>query len=267
MRPLGDVSGVVVIPLDGQRFAVLDELDYDRMCAVTIEKHEYRIRPSEARWHTIRNTEGKISAATTVPGPKNTRVTISLQWLICGTNTPMRPMNRRRLDCRRCNWELGRVMKVKPCQICGMKRPGPSKLRKSRATMLTYRLCNGRLVPFVACSATCKALLEQKLPALLSAAGVASKADGVVYFLSDSRNNAVKIGYSTDLPKRLSTLQTGNRLNLTLLGAVPGTLDDESRWHKTFAEYRLRGEWFRHHPSLLLAIEDAVRVARELSLT
>lgn len=265
MRPLGDVSGVVVIPLANERFIVLDELDYDRMCAVTIDCHEYRIRPSEAKWRAVSNKGGQVSAGTTVPGPEEQSVVILLQWLICGTSSPMRPSNKRRLDCRRCNWKPTgehRTSKPKPCPVCGMKRPGPGKLKKSRMTMLTYRFYNGRLMPFVACSDACKAILQRKLPSVLGAAEISSNSKSVVYFLSDGRNKAVKIGYSADLAKRMSSLQTGNRRDLTLLGAIPGTRADESSWHTQFAELRLRGEWFLHHPSLLKAIDDAVQFAR-----
>lgn len=267
MRPLGDVSGVVVIPIASERLAILDELDYDRMCSVVIDAREYRIRPSEVKWHPVCNAQKKFSAGTTVPGPNGKPVTILLQWLVTGTNDSMKPLNRRRLDCRRCNWNPSRSISSKPCPICGGKRPGPSKLKKRRAEMLTYRFYHGRMIPFVACSGDCKLKADQKLTAILSAASIAEKASSVVYFISDEHNNTVKIGYSNDVSRRLSSLQTANRRTLRLLGVIPGVKEDESRWHERFASLRLNGEWFRLQPPLTQAIEEAIGVASQLKGT
>ena len=69
-----------------------------------------------------------------------------------------------------------------------------------------------------------------------------------VYFIKAcGPHPAVKIGVSDDVERRLSSLQTGNHLELRLLGRVKhhdaGWL--ERRLHEHFADLRLEGEWFR----------------------
>lgn len=67
-----------------------------------------------------------------------------------------------------------------------------------------------------------------------------------VYFIAAKATNSVKIGFTALNPdRRLRAMQTGNADELTLLGWYDGTIDDEQRWHSRFAEYRIRGEWFR----------------------
>lgn len=55
----------------------------------------------------------------------------------------------------------------------------------------------------------------------------------------------VKIGYTTNLKRRLSDLRGASPSKLRLLLSLPGSLEDEHGLHERFADYRLRGEWFR----------------------
>lgn len=64
----------------------------------------------------------------------------------------------------------------------------------------------------------------------------------VVYFVGTTCT--VKIGYATDLCNRFSKLQTTSPIPLRLLGAMPGTMEDERALHERFVEQRTRGEWF-----------------------
>ena len=85
-----------------------------------------------------------------------------------------------------------------------------------------------------------------------------------VYFLRSGEAGPIKIGYTGTTPNaRLSALQTGNPEPLRLIGAVPGTMADESRLHDRFASVRLQGEWFRPVPELLNFIEGALFGCRE----
>lgn len=67
----------------------------------------------------------------------------------------------------------------------------------------------------------------------------------VVYFIQEPATHAIKIGFSTNLRKRLESLQSANPYQLALLGALPDHDEKaEKRLHKRFDIYRLEGEWF-----------------------
>jgi len=82
-----------------------------------------------------------------------------------------------------------------------------------------------------------------------------------VYFIQagepDEKGFAtVKIGFSTDVDKRLRQLQTASALPLKLLECTIGTQAIEGFIHRVLRHRHLRGEWFRIHPddiSLALA--------------
>jgi len=67
----------------------------------------------------------------------------------------------------------------------------------------------------------------------------------VLYFIQDTVTSAIKVGWSKDPKKRLTSLQTATANQLVLLGAVQGGLEHEAAMHAKFAEHRLHGEWFR----------------------
>jgi hypothetical protein len=73
---------------------------------------------------------------------------------------------------------------------------------------------------------------------------------GFVYFLRASTGD-IKIGYTTDVPRRVSELQRASPLSLTLLNYRPGTRADEAHFHSVFSRQRLHGEWFSPSPTLL----------------
>jgi len=58
-----------------------------------------------------------------------------------------------------------------------------------------------------------------------------------VYF--SERGNLIKIGFSTNPVARAENLQT------KLLGVVPGSRDDEARFHRKFKALNVHGEWFK----------------------
>jgi len=78
---------------------------------------------------------------------------------------------------------------------------------------------------------------------------------GHVYFVQEVESGAIKIGWSSNLRKRVLALQAYSPNKLKLLAAFEGTLDTEKKVHESFKEYRIRGEWFRPEKELLDLIE------------
>jgi hypothetical protein len=65
---------------------------------------------------------------------------------------------------------------------------------------------------------------------------------GYVYFLRMGR--AVKIGFTRDVRKRMSAIQSSCPAPTEVLKVIPGVVNTERYFHEHFAEYRLSGEWF-----------------------
>jgi excisionase family DNA binding protein len=78
---------------------------------------------------------------------------------------------------------------------------------------------------------------------------------GHVYFIQENNSGAIKIGWSSNIKKRLIAMQTYNASQLKLLGAFNGTSEDEKRTQENFAKYRIKGEWFRPEKELMDFIE------------
>lgn len=57
----------------------------------------------------------------------------------------------------------------------------------------------------------------------------------------------VKIGYSTDVSRRLREMQTANPEPIELVGSIPGTLTLEKTIHRKLRAYRCGGgsEWYK----------------------
>ena len=66
----------------------------------------------------------------------------------------------------------------------------------------------------------------------------------MVYFIADTTNNVVKIGFSKSPKKRLQQLQTSNSNVLVLLGFIDGMETEESYCHQLFEKDKKIGEWF-----------------------
>jgi prophage antirepressor-like protein len=72
-----------------------------------------------------------------------------------------------------------------------------------------------------------------------------------VYLIHAKKNNAVKIGTSTNVQKRLKHLQISCPFKLDLLYVVDGGYRLEARLHSEFDEYRIRGEWFKYNKKII----------------
>ena len=79
---------------------------------------------------------------------------------------------------------------------------------------------------------------------------------GHVYFLR--AGNVVKIGHSTNLRSRFKSLKTGIAEDARVVKALPGGRNREREFHKRFAEYRLRGEWFDLRGALARYLEMCI---------
>jgi hypothetical protein len=68
----------------------------------------------------------------------------------------------------------------------------------------------------------------------------------VVYFIKNSRHT--KIGYTSDLEKRLSSLQVGSSDELTVYKTINVATEHapqlESHIHSIFTDFHIRGEWY-----------------------
>ena len=65
-----------------------------------------------------------------------------------------------------------------------------------------------------------------------------------VYIVRAEGDSPVKVGRAVDVPKRISTLQTGNPRRLELLRVMPGGVELEAQLHLRLRESRMQGEWF-----------------------
>lgn len=86
--------------------------------------------------------------------------------------------------------------------------------------------------------------------------GTPNKRNEGVYFVQGASGGPIKIGYSTDVAKRIGDLQTGSPLPLCLLAVADGGLDYETYLHRAFEDERTHGEWFAPTPRLLQLIQE-----------
>lgn len=69
-----------------------------------------------------------------------------------------------------------------------------------------------------------------------------------------------KIGVATDVGRRVKELQTGNphTIECVFSRQVPEAYEIEKFLHDTFAEYRVKGEWFKFDNKILEVVKDQV---------
>ena len=66
--------------------------------------------------------------------------------------------------------------------------------------------------------------------------------EGNVYFIL--QGEYIKIGYSTDVERRMDGIMCDNPNELTLLACFPATMKTERKLHDAFSHCRYRNEWF-----------------------
>jgi len=63
-----------------------------------------------------------------------------------------------------------------------------------------------------------------------------------VYLFTDGEH--YKIGYTKDIKKRLSSINTGNAKNIEIVDYIIGSKSIEKKLHKKFDHLKIKGEWF-----------------------
>lgn len=86
---------------------------------------------------------------------------------------------------------------------------------------------------------------------------------GYVYFIFNLDSNAIKVGFTQDVRKRLAALQTSSPAQLELLGAIKTQSATtakqlEKDLHQQFAQWHLSGEWFKAEKTLLNYIAEVM---------
>lgn len=92
----------------------------------------------------------------------------------------------------------------------------------------------------------------------------------MIYLIRHGDTNYIKIGYSHDeagVISRLKACQTGNPIQLSLLGVIEGTQRAESYIQSAFAGKKIRNEWFdltQGDIKRILSTKDVDKLARDL---
>ena len=67
----------------------------------------------------------------------------------------------------------------------------------------------------------------------------------MIYCIGNREHGICKIGFTTNVSKRIENLQVGSPFALTLFADMKGTQKQESALHVKFQLCRVRGEWFK----------------------
>ena len=84
---------------------------------------------------------------------------------------------------------------------------------------------------------------------------------GLVYVATRATDGAVKIGWTSDVMRRVSELRKETRSAVELAACFPGDKPDELRLHERFANDRLDREWFWPSETILSFIDGLRAVA------
>jgi hypothetical protein len=81
-----------------------------------------------------------------------------------------------------------------------------------------------------------------------------------VYFVEAEGLGLIKIGRSRTMWMRMAKWYTDCPVPVKILGLMPGDHDVELWMHVKFAEYRVRGEWFRDCSDIRKWIEEKTAI-------
>jgi hypothetical protein len=80
-----------------------------------------------------------------------------------------------------------------------------------------------------------------------------------VYFARRDTDDAIKIGFSRDVRRRMRSIRALLKVRVVALAYMPGTMMDEREFHRRFAVHRLDGEWFSPAPEILALVAAVQR--------
>ncbi len=83
---------------------------------------------------------------------------------------------------------------------------------------------------------------------------IAMHRESFVYFVRRHSDGAIKIGFSSDIERRLRELRKDTRSTVTLMLLVPGAKPEELATHARFAADLIGDEWFRPSDAILAFI-------------
>lgn len=76
----------------------------------------------------------------------------------------------------------------------------------------------------------------------------------MIYFINHTEY--LKIGYTSDINKRITDLQVSCPVKLTLVGLIDGDMVDESALHEKFRKFHSHGEWFTYTKELYQYVQS-----------
>ncbi len=82
-----------------------------------------------------------------------------------------------------------------------------------------------------------------------------------IYIAQRDSDDAVKIGWTSDVERRMKELRRDTRASVCLIAAFPGDKPMEGTLHSRFATDRLDGEWFRFSAPLAALVASIGAVA------
>jgi hypothetical protein len=85
---------------------------------------------------------------------------------------------------------------------------------------------------------------------------IATSRRGMLYMAERANDNAVKIGWSSDVERRMRELRRDTGSPIVLLLVVPGDKPEELALHERFSGDRIVDEWFRQSDALMSFIES-----------
>lgn len=80
----------------------------------------------------------------------------------------------------------------------------------------------------------------------------------VVYFIHAPLAGLIKIGRTTNIGSRLSSLRMSSPVHLFLLRTIEGGVEKEAELHRRWQAIRQHGEWFSATPELIAEIDGPV---------
>lgn len=69
--------------------------------------------------------------------------------------------------------------------------------------------------------------------------------EGEIYFIGNLKYGFVKVGFSTNVERRIGAIQTGCPFPIVILARMRGTVKDEKDLHRKMKLHKSNGEWFR----------------------